>query len=298
VPPAAAGQDVRFCRSRDGTSVAFATAGSGPPLVKAANWLSHLEFEWRSPIWRHWMRELTRDRQLVRLDQRANGLSDWAAADLSLDAFVDDLDAVVAATGLRRYPVLGISQGGAIAVAHAVRHPERVSALVLYGAWSRGWKKRPPRGDGSAREAMRTLMLHGWGRPNAAFRQLWTSLFCPGATLEQMEAFNELQRQSASPENAVRLTDAVGELDVSALLPRVSVPTLVLHVRDDAVVPFEEGRRLAVGIPGARFVPLDGRNHILLEEDPGWPTFLAEVRAFLSRVEQDERSLREAAPPA
>lgn len=293
----AAGQEVRFCRSRDGTSIAYATAGSGPPLVKAANWLSHLEFEWRSPIWRHWMRELTRDRLLVRHDQRANGLSDWAAADLSLEAFVDDLDAVVAAAGLRRYALLGISQGGAIAIAHALRHPDRVSALVLYGAWALGWKKRG-RGDAAARDAMHTLMLHGWGRPNAAFRQLFTSLFCPGATLEQMEAFNELQRQSASPENAVRISNAVGEFDVAALLPRVRVPTLVIHARDDAVVPFAEGRRLAVGIPGARFVPLDGRNHILLEEDPGWPTFLAEVRAFLSQVERHDAPQPGAAAPA
>jgi pimeloyl-ACP methyl ester carboxylesterase/DNA-binding SARP family transcriptional activator len=296
-PDEGAGQEVRFCRSRDGTSVAYATAGSGPPLVKAANWLSHLEFEWRSPVWRHWMRELTRDRRLVRHDQRANGLSDWTADDLSLEAFVDDLDAVVAAAGLRRYPLLGISQGGAIAIAHALRHPERVTALVLYGAWALGWKKRGTRGDAAAREAMLTLMLHGWGRPNAAFRQLFTSLFCPGATLEQMEAFNELQRESASPENAVRLSNAVGEFDVTALLPRVRVPTLVLHARDDAVVPFDEGRRLAVGIPGARFVPLDGRNHILLEDDPGWPTFLAEVRAFLSRVERHDAPRPDAAAP-
>jgi DNA-binding SARP family transcriptional activator/pimeloyl-ACP methyl ester carboxylesterase len=284
----AAGQEVRFCRSRDGTSIAYATAGSGPPLVKAAHWLSHLEFEWRSPVWRHWMRELTRDRRLVRHDQRANGLSDWAAEDLSLEAFVDDLDAVVAAAGLRRYPLLGISQGGAIAIAHALRHPESVSALVLYGAYALGWKKRRSRGDAAAREAMLTLMLHGWGRPNAAFRQLFTSLFCPGATLEQMEAFNELQRESASPENAVRLSNAVGEFDVTALLPYVRVPTLVLHARDDAVVPFAEGRRIAVGIPGARFVPLEGRNHILLQEDTGWPAFLAEVRAFLARVERHD----------
>jgi pimeloyl-ACP methyl ester carboxylesterase len=296
-PAETAGQEVRFCRSRDGTSIAWATAGSGPPLVKAANWKSHLEFEWRSPIWRHWMRELTRDRRLVRYDQRANGLSDWAADDLSLEAFVDDLDAVVAAAGLRRYPILGLSQGGAIAIAHALRHPERVSALVLYGAFALGWKKRT-RGDAAEREAMLTLMLHGWGRPNAAFRQLFTSLFIPGATLEQMEAFNELQRESASAENAVRLSNAVGEFDVTALLPRVRVPTLVLHARDDAVVPFEEGRRIAAGIPGARFVPLDGRNHILLEADPGWPTFLAEVRAFLSCVEQNDAPQPDAAAPA
>jgi pimeloyl-ACP methyl ester carboxylesterase/DNA-binding SARP family transcriptional activator len=280
------GQEVRFCRSSDGTSIAYATSGSGPPLVKAANWMSHLEYEWRSPIWRHWMRELSGGQRLVRYDQRANGLSDWAAEDLSLEAFVDDLDAVVAAAGVTQYPVLGISQGGAIAIAHAIRHPEQVTALVLYGAWARGWRKRGKAEDLDTREAMLTLMLHGWGRPNAAFRQMFTSLFCPGATREQMEAFNELQRECASPENAMRLSNAAGDFDVTALLPHVRAPTLVLHARDDAVVPFDEGRRLAVGIPGARFVPLDAKNHILLEEDAAWPAFLTEVREFLSAVER------------
>ncbi|HET7754822.1 MAG TPA: alpha/beta hydrolase [Anaeromyxobacteraceae bacterium] len=287
---------MRFCRSRDGTSIAYATAGSGLPLVKAAHWLSHLEYEWRSPVWRHWLSELTRDHRLVRYDQRANGLSDWAAESLSLEAFVDDLDAVVEAEGLRRYPVLGVSQGAAIAVAHAVRHPDRVSGLVLYGGFVLGWRRRGRPQDVEVRNAMVKLMLHGWGRENAAFRQLFTSLFCPGATLDQMQAFNELQRESASPENAVRLSEAVGEFDVSSLLPRVRVPTLVLHARGDAVIPFEQGRRLAAGIPGARFVPVDGTNHILLEHEPAWPTFLREVRAFLASVARDEAAPGATAP--
>lgn len=293
---ACAGQEVRFCRSRDGTSIAYATAGGGPPLVKAAHWLSHLEYEWRSPVWRHWLRELTRDHRLVRYDQRANGLSDWAAETLSLEAFVDDLDAVADAEGLRRYPVLGVSQGAAIAVAHAVRHPDRVSGLVLYGGFVLGWRRRGHPQDVEVREAMVRLMLHGWGRENAAFRQLFTSLFCPGATLDQMQAFNELQRESASPENAVRLSEAVGEFDVTSLLSRVQVPSIVLHARGDAVIPFEQGRRLAAGIPGARFVPLDGTNHILLEHEPAWPTFLREVRAFLASVAPDEAAPGATAP--
>jgi pimeloyl-ACP methyl ester carboxylesterase/DNA-binding SARP family transcriptional activator len=278
------GQELRFCRARDGTTIAYATAGAGPPLVKASNWLSHLEHEWKSPIWRHWMRELSRDHQLIRWDQRGNGLSDWAAEDLSFETFVDDLDAVVSAVGVRRYALLGLSQGCAIALAHAVRHPERVSALVLYGGFAQGWARRGTEGSLETREAMLTLMLHGWGRENAAFRQFFTSLFCPGATLEQMQAFNQLQRESASPENAVRLARASGDIDVTALLPRVRVPTLVLHVRDDAVVPFDQGRRLAVSIPGARFVPMEGCNHILLEHEPAWSIFLAEIREFLSRT--------------
>ena len=298
-PEAPMGQELRFCRARDGTTIAYATAGTGPPLVKASNWLSHLEHEWKSPIWRHWMRELSRDHQLIRWDQRGNGLSDWAAEDLSFEAFVGDLEAVVSAAGVPRYALLGLSQGCAIALAHAVRHPERVSALVLYGGFVQGWARRGTGPSLEAREAMLTLMLHGWGRENAAFRQIFTSLFCPGATLEQMQAFNDLQRESASPENAVRLARASGDIDITALLPRVRVPTLVLHVRDDAVVPFEQGRRLAVSIPGARFVPLEGCNHILLEHEPAWSIFLAEVRAFLSRAAAREPSApSEASHPA
>jgi len=280
MPP---GQEVRFCRTRDRVPIAYAIAGRGPPLVKAANWLSHLEHEWKSPIWRHWMRELSRDHRLIRYDQRANGLSDWTAEDLSFGAFVDDIEAVVAAAGVRRYALLGISQGCAVAIAHAVQHPERVSGLVLYGGFARGWARRGER-TRAAGEAMLTLALHGWGRPHAAFRQLFTSLFCPGATLEQMQMLNELQRESASPENAVRLARAFGDFDVAALLPRVRVPTLVLHARDDAAVPFEQGRQLAVSIPGARFVPLEGSNHILLEHEPAWSTFLTELRDFLFQV--------------
>jgi pimeloyl-ACP methyl ester carboxylesterase len=234
---------------------------------------------------------------MVRYDQRGNGLSDWAAEDLSFDALVDDLEAVAAAAGLQRYALLGISQGCAIAIAHAVRHPERVTALVLYGGYVHGWAKRGTRQDVEAREAMVTLTRHGWGRPDPAYRQLFTSLFCPGATLEQMQAFNEMQRESASPENAVRLFRSFGDIDVTALLPQVRVPTLVLHARDDAVVPFDQGRRMAIGIPGARFVPLDGRNHILLEHEPAWATFLAEVRDFLGRVEVQDRHGMGAAPP-
>jgi pimeloyl-ACP methyl ester carboxylesterase/DNA-binding SARP family transcriptional activator len=294
LPPS---QEVRYCRARDGVPIAYAVAGRGPPLVKAANWLSHLEHEWRSPIWRHWLRELSRDHLLIRYDQRANGLSDWTAEDLSFEAFVDDVEAVVSAEGVRRYALLGISQGCAVAIAHAVRYPERVSGLVLYGGYVSGWARRGAAAR-AAGEAMLTLALHGWGRHHAAFRQLFTSLFCPGATLEQMQAFNELQRESASPENAVRLARAIGEIDVASLLPRVRVPTLVLHARGDAVVPFGQGRLLAVSIPGARFVPLEGGNHVLLEDEPAWSTFVTEVRDFLLHVRRGESAETSAAAPA
>jgi DNA-binding SARP family transcriptional activator/pimeloyl-ACP methyl ester carboxylesterase len=280
--PAEPRQEIRFCVAADGVRVAYATVGDGPPLVKPANWLTHLEYDWHSPVWRHWMRELSRDRRLVRYDERGNGLSDWAVEDLTFDVCVRDLEAVVDAAGLGRFPMLGVSQGCASAVAYAVRHPERVSGLVLYGGYARGWAMRGTPAEIVRRTALATLIQHGWGEENPAFRQTFTTLFIPGATSEQMRWFNDLQRVTASPANAFRLHDMFGQIQVEALLPQVRVPTLVLHCRGDGVVPFEEGRRIAMAVPGARFVPLEGRNHILLETEPAWPRFLAEVRTFLA----------------
>jgi DNA-binding SARP family transcriptional activator/pimeloyl-ACP methyl ester carboxylesterase len=280
--PAAPRQEIRFCIAADGVRVAYATVGSGPPLVKPASWLTHLEHDWHSPVWRHWMEELSRDHRLVRYDERGNGLSDWVVEDLDFDVCVRDLEAVVDAAGLGRFPMLGVSQGCASAVSYAVRHPERVSGLVLYGGYARGWAMRGTPAEVARRTALATLIQHGWGEENAAFRQTFTTLFIPGATSEQMRWFNDLQRVTASAANAFRLHDMFGQIQVEALLPQVRVPTLVLHCRDDGVVPFEEGRRIAMAVPGARFVPLEGRNHILLETEPAWPRFLAEVRAFLA----------------
>jgi pimeloyl-ACP methyl ester carboxylesterase len=275
-------QQIRFCTTAsDGVRIAWATVGEGPPLVKAANWLNHLEFDWRSPIWRHWFAELGRDHRLIRYDERGNGLSDWEARELSLEAFVQDLETVVDAAGVERFALLGISQGCAVSIAFAVRHPERVSHLLLYGGYSQGWRGRASPQELARREAMVTLAKEGWGRDNPAYRQLFTSLYVPGATPEEMDWFNDLQRVSTSPENAVRLMEALGRLDVRALLPHVRVPTLVLHAREDAAIPFSQGRALATGIPGARFVALESRNHILLGHEPAFARFLEEVRGFL-----------------
>jgi len=275
-------QEIRFCTTADGVRIAYATVGEGPPLVKAANWLNHLEFDWKSPIWRHLFEEFARDHLLVRYDERGNGLSDWNVENLSLEALVQDLESVVDAVGLNRFPILGISQGGPVAIAYAVRHPEKVSHLILYGSYARGWAKRgaPPE-ELERRQAYLTLTRLGWGQDNPAFRQLWTSLFIPDGTQEQWHWFNDLQRITTSPENASRLLTEFGKLDVVDLLPQVKVPTLVLHCRNEAVAPFEEGRLIAGMIPGARFVPLEGRNHLLLESEPAWPKFVAEVRRFL-----------------
>lgn len=277
----AARQQVRFCTAADGVRIAFATVGLGPPLVKTANWMSHLEYDWKSPLWRHLARDLARDFQLVRYDQRGNGLSDWEVENFSLDAFVGDLEAVAGATGLQRFALLGVSQGARVAVAFAARHPEQVSHLVLYGGSARGWKHRNPAAR-EARASLQALIRQGWGRDNPAFRQVFTTLFMPNASPGQIAWFNELQRVSTSPENAVRLTEAAGEVDVTDLLGEVRAPTLILHAAEDAMVPFEEARILAAGIPGARFVALHSPNHLLLDDEPAFARFLSEIREFLA----------------
>jgi TolB-like protein/pimeloyl-ACP methyl ester carboxylesterase/Flp pilus assembly protein TadD len=277
-------QEIRFCTTADGVRIAYATVGNGPPLLKAANWLNHLEFDWKSPIWRHMVDEFARDHLLVRYDERGNGLSDWDVENFTFEAFVQDMESVVETVGLQRFPILGISQGGPVAIAYAVRHPERVSHLILCGSYARGWAKRGLPSEAMERiVAQQTLIRLGWGQDNPAFRQLWTTLYIPDGTQEQWQWFNDLHRISTSPENAIRLLNELGKIDVVELLPQLKVPTLVLHCRDEVVVPFEEGRLLAAKIPGARFVPLEGRNHLLLENEPAWPKFVAEARRFLAK---------------
>jgi class 3 adenylate cyclase/pimeloyl-ACP methyl ester carboxylesterase len=283
--PSAAQQDIRFCTAPDGVGIAYATVGSGFPLVKTANWLNHLEYDWRSPVWRHLLVELARDHMLVRYDERGNGLSDWDVEDISFEAFVRDLETVVDAIGAERFALLAISQGCAVAIDYVVRHPERVTHLILYGGYARGRLRRGSATQAEEEEALLTLMRHGWGQENPAFRQIFTSRFIPDASLEQMRWFNDLQRMTTSPENAVRLRRVFDEIEVEKLLPLVSVPTLVLHCRDEAAVPMEEGRRMPARIPGARFVALEGRNHLILEDEPAWPRFLEEVRSFLAGPE-------------
>ena len=274
-------QEIKYCRTSDGVRLAYATAGSGPPLVKAGNWMNHLEYDWESPVWRHVLRGLAKDHTLVRYDARGNGLSDWDVGELSLDAWVSDLETVVDAAGVARFPLLGISQGCAVSVTYAVRHPERVSHLILYGGFAFGPNKSESADVREQFAAMNTLLRFGWGADNPAFRQMFTGLFMPGATQEQMDFFNELQRRTTSPECAFRYRQAVGDFDVRDLLPRVSAPTLVMHARDDAVAPFEAGRRLASGIPGARFVAFQGQNHLFLENEPAFQRFFEEIELFL-----------------
>ncbi len=275
-------QDIRFCSAADGVSIAYASVGHGPPLVKAPNWLNHLEYDWKSPVWGHLLRAFAKDHTLVRFDQRGNGLSDWRVSEFSFESMVSDMAAVVDAVGLKRFPLLGISQGCAFSIAYASRYPERVSRLVLYGGFAKGAFRIGSDAATQRAEMHRQMILEGWGQDNPAFRQFFTSLFMPGASKEQMDWFNELQRTTTSPENAARLGDLVGNIDVSDLLAGISVPTLVLHCRGDGLAPFEAGCKMAAMIPDARFVALDGQNHLILEDEPAWPRFLDEVRGFLA----------------
>jgi pimeloyl-ACP methyl ester carboxylesterase/DNA-binding CsgD family transcriptional regulator len=275
-------QEIYFCSSADNVRIAYAISGEGLPLVKAANYLTHLEHDWNSPVWRHWMQSLSEAHRLIRYDARGSGLSDWNVATYDMDAWVRDLEAVVNSLNLERFPLLGISQGAAVCVAFAVSHPERVSRLVLYGGYARGRFHRDLDTQGKLEaEALINLIRVGWGQENPAFRQLFSTMLMPDGDLEQMASLNQLAQISATPENASRMERAFYEIDIRHLAPKVSVPTLVLHPRKDAGIPFEEGRLLASLIPGSRFVQLESRNHILLEQEPAWGRFLAELRAFL-----------------
>jgi pimeloyl-ACP methyl ester carboxylesterase/DNA-binding CsgD family transcriptional regulator len=275
-----ANQTIRFTRSTDGVRLAYADAGAGRPLVKAPNWLSHLEFDWQSPLWRHWFAQFSKSHRLVRFDARGSGLSDLDAADLSLEAQVADLEAVVEAAGVDHFDLVGISQGGAVAVEYCLRHPERVSHLVLYGAFARGWNRR---GEETADQfrALRDLIRVGWGQDNPAFRRLFTTIFAPDASPEQERWFGDLMRITAPPEVAARVFEAPADIDVTGRLADVKVPTLVIHCRGDACIPYSEGRAFASGIPGARFVTVESRNHILLESEPGWARFCEAFDEFL-----------------
>jgi|GEM_PF-616082 len=280
--PALPAQQIHSCRAADGVRLAYATIGHGPPLVKTANWLCHLEYEWQSPVWRHWLEGLARQHTLIRYDKRGCGLSDRDVTDFALPAQVADLETVVDALGLTRFPLLGLSGGGPVALAYAVRHPEQVSHLILYGSYMRGRLKRSQTME-QLEEAQMLLkvMELGWGKANPAFRQVYTGLFIPEGTAEQVRWFNDLQRISTSPEIAVRMAIASFSVDVSDLAPQVTAPTLVLHARDDAVTPLAQSQHLADLIPGARLVILESKNHILLEHEPAWPQFLDEVYQFL-----------------
>jgi len=274
-------QEIRYCTTPDGVRLAYATSGSGPPLVKASNWLTHLDFERDSPIWRHWWEALSRRHRVIRYDERGNGMSQRDVGGVSFETWVQDLETVIDAAGLDRFALLGISRGAPIAIAYAVRHPERVSHLVLYGGFALGLNHTGTPEDLEARRALVSLIRLGWGLNNPAFSKVFTCRFLPHATPEHEAWVDELQRVSTSPENAAHLMEVDDEIDVRALLPQVRVPTLVVHCDDDHAVAPEDGRLLAAEIPGARYVSLPGANHLMMESEPAWGLFLEELGLFL-----------------
>lgn len=274
-------QRIRVTRTPDGVNLAWASAGNGPSLVRASTWLTHLEYDWESPVWRHWLDFLARHFHLIRYDERGCGLSDWVVADYSQQRWFDDFDAIVNASKPEKpFAILGISQGGLAAISYAVRFPENVSHLILYGAYARGWMERSNPDGAQGYNAIVQLTRLGWGQDNPVYRQLFTSRFVPEGTSEQLDWFNELCAKTTKPEVAARLLQERGHANIMDLLPKVSVPTLVLHSSDDAVAPFSEGRLLAGQIPHARFVQLESKNHVLLEHEPAWERFKEEVLQF------------------
>lgn len=276
-------QHIRFCTSADGVQLAWAMGGRGSPLVKAPNWLNHLELDATSPVWRAWMRRMMESHTLVRYDGRGCGLSDRDVLAITQESLQLDLQAVVDAAKLDRFILYGASQGAAVALEFAARHPERVSHLVLYGGYLRGARKRGAPRAAEEADAMLKLVELGWGRENSAFRQVFATQFIPDGTPEQLKAFDELQRRTVTPETAARILAVLHDVDVTEWAERVQCPTLVLHSRNDARIPFEEGRKLAGAIPNAEFVPLDSRNHVLLDHQSAWERFFVELESFLAR---------------
>ena len=276
-------QQIQYCTTSDGVRIAFAATGKGTPVVRTSLWMTHLQHDFTEPVWRHVVLGLARHHRLVRYDPRGEGMSQRDVAEISFEAWLKDLEAVVDATGLERFALFGSSQGAASAIAYAARHPARVSHLILYGGFARGHLKRG--GDQAAVrkgiDLAKALIQQGWGRKHDAHRQWFTSTFLPEGSADQFRWFNRLQKLSASPEVAARRVETVAGIDVTRLLAKVKAPTLVLHCRDDGVVPFEAGEELAASIPGARLVPLDGENHLFLAGSPAHREFINAVYDFL-----------------
>jgi len=276
-------QKVQFCSANDGVRIAYASVGEGPPIVKAANWLSHLELDWDAPIWSPLFRTLAKDHRVIRYDERGNGLSDWDVEYISFDVFVTDLESVVDATGLDRFSLLGISQGAAVSIEYAIRHPERVTHLILFGGYPAGWRIDASEDVIREREAVMTLTRTGWGQDNPAYRQIFSSTFMPSATAEELGWFNEFQRRTTSPENAVRFLSAFGDIDVRDRLRQLDIPTLVIHSLGDRRIPVAVGRDIAASIANAEFLGLESDSHLLLGREPASQVFVDAVREFIAR---------------
>lgn len=282
VPALVEKQEISFCRSSDNINIAFAEVGAGAPLLKTANWLTHLEYDWESPLWSPLLHWLAARARLVRYDSRGNGLSDQSAEEISFAGFVRDFECVAKTTKFDRFAILGISQGAAIAIDYAARHPERVSKLVLLGGYAQGRNMRESEAEKEKARIFLSMMRQGWGDEHSAFMRAFASIFIPNGSPEQIKWFADLQRNTTTAQNAVRIRNACDAIDVVSSLPKVKVPTLVLHCRHDNVVPLEQGRLMATSIPNARFVTLESENHVLIPNEPAWPRFLNEIEAFLA----------------
>ncbi|HET9457363.1 MAG TPA: alpha/beta fold hydrolase [Candidatus Limnocylindrales bacterium] len=280
-PPPPGNQRVQFCRGAGGVRIAWAVHGSGPPLVIVSCWLGHLQYDWQSPVWRHFLDELGEIATVVRYDERGFGMSDWAVDDFSIEARLSDLEAVVAASGFERFALLGMSGGAPVALAYAATHPERVSRIVLYGASPAHRRQSDPERD--AEEAVyREMIRVGWAKEDRVFRNVFTRKFIPDATEEQIRWFDDLQRMATSPETAVASRIQRQKSDVTHLLGRITCPTVILQATGDRVAGFQPGPDIAARLPAARLVPLESSNHILLADEPAWRTFMDEVRQFLA----------------
>lgn len=279
-------QDIRYCTADDGLRLAYSTMGNGPPLIRTQHFFTHLDFEVSSPVWKPWLSELSRHHTVLRYDARGCGLSEQDDHPPTLETWIGDLETIVQASGWERFSIFGCSQGAAIAIAYAARHPEKVNALVVLGGFSRGLMHRNPTLE-QVREfqLLQDMVLMGWGKENPAFRQAFTSIFIPDGSPAQIAWFNELQRVCTTPSYAVTMLEAVSRIDVSGLARQVRCPGLVLHARGDSRVPFEEGQRIAGLIPDAHFVPLESRNHVLLETEPAFSLCFETIRAFLQKHE-------------
>jgi pimeloyl-ACP methyl ester carboxylesterase/DNA-binding CsgD family transcriptional regulator len=273
-------QEIHFTRGRDGVRLAYAVHGAGPPLIVVSCWLSHLRHDWESPVWRHFLVDLGAFTTLVRYDERGFGMSDWNVTDFSLAARLADLEAIVEALGFERVSLLGMSDGSPIALLYAARHPERVSRLVLYGTVC--GERVVFEGDALLEEqTYQGLVRIGWAGADPRFRRVFTQGFIPDATEEQMRWFDELQRLSTSTENYLAARAARYREDITDEIPKVRAPTLILHAVGDRLKTFDNATEVASLIRGSRLVPLESRNHILLQGEPAWRLFVDEVRAFM-----------------
>jgi DNA-binding winged helix-turn-helix (wHTH) protein/pimeloyl-ACP methyl ester carboxylesterase len=276
------GQTVTFCQTKGGINLATASIGQGPILIRAAHWATNIEYDRESPITGPLLQRLAERFRLVRYDGRGAGLSDRNVGDVSFATMLEDLETVVDSLKLSRFPLLGISGGAATSIAYAVRHPERVSRLVLLGGYAQGRNMRgSPQYVDEAR-AFQTMLRSGWGDEHSAFMRAFCSFFIPGASAEEIKSFVDFQRMATTGENAMKMRAAVDDINIVELLHQVSVPTNVFHAVHDNLVPFDQGRRLAASIPNAKFVPLESANHALLSNESAWVKFVSQAEEFLA----------------